>query len=104
MILKISDGNGGYHWFDEVFKPHVSLQKNEISKHEDLLELQKKLDDERRGKVCNLVAMEDVIYNLPLKVAIVEFERENNKYRVIFTDKCYICNNAGDTVESIRVQ
>ncbi len=96
MILKISDGDHGWIWFDAVSSPHFMLSMTKA------MTLDEARDITYDGQpVKNLVAKECFVQQDLVDVGMIKFRSDHRDYVVAFTQTIYICDNNGDTIEKI---
>jgi len=96
MILKISDGDNGWIWFDAVTSPHFL---SAMTKSMDAIEVRDLTYDGQI--VTTLISKECFIQQDNINVGIIKFRSNNREYVVAFTGATYICDNNGDTIEKI---
>jgi hypothetical protein len=96
MILKISDGDKGWVWFDDVVSPHFLSSMTKVMD-----------EDEARAitydsqQVTNLISKKCFIQQDDVDVGLIKFRSNNREYIIAFTGIIYICDNNGDTIEKI---
>jgi len=96
MILKISDGDKGWIWFDAVTSPHF------MSSMTKALNQTEARDIVYDGvPVTNLIAKECFVQEDHVDVGLMRFRSNNRDYVIAFTQTIYICDNNGDTIEKI---
>lgn len=96
MLLKVSDGEGGWVLFDHVDKAHLVSKSHAVRTpaelsafgDEDTLTLIAK--DCFRGEIVN--------------VGIIEFERKGITRKAFFTNVVFICNDSGDTLDRLNAE
>lgn len=98
MLLKISDGTGGWVYFDGVDRIHLITTRKLIRSKEELAQ------PESNNQVVNLIRKESFVNGTPVEVGVVEFFRGDVKMTALFTSVAFICNNGGDTIERINVK
>ena len=92
MILKVSNGNGGWHFFDRVERIHTTASP-----------LRLKTADEISAAIkdaINLVPKESLRAG-PVEVWYVDVHRDGSVLRVMFIGGAYLCNDGGNTIERI---
>jgi hypothetical protein len=97
MLLKVNDGNGGWHLFDKVDQCHF-VASHSVGKREDMSRL-----DDPESPAVNLIARECFSKGASVDVGVIEFYRGSLKQRVLFASSAYVCNDRGDTLERINV-
>jgi hypothetical protein len=102
MLLKISDGSGGWTLLDNVDRVHISSLHKEIRTADDLSNIKTPGENERVvliSKDC-----------FPLKngrgidTGILEVVRGGKLLSVIYTDVTYVCDDRGNTMEKVVVR
>ena len=96
MILKISDGDGGWVWFDAVTAPHFLSSMTKAFEQEEARNI---IYDGQ--PVTNLVLKECFVKQDHVDIGLMKFRSNNRDYVVAFTETIYICDNNGDTIEKI---
>ena len=98
MLLKISDGNGGWHLFDNIDRAYMIATRKTVKSIEELNRLLL-VDD----NLISLVAKE-AFSHAPIDVGVIEYVKENGaKGNVMFTKVAYFCNADGHTIEKMQV-
>ncbi len=98
MILKISDGNKGWTWFDDVTSPYFMLAMTK-----NLNEIETRDITYNGQDVTNLISKECFFNQDDIDVGLIKFRSNNRDYVVAFTETIYICDNNGDTIEKINL-
>lgn len=95
MLLKVSDGDGGWILFDKVDKVHTLGRDHIVNNIDELNAL--------GGQgTLNLVSKECFQNNKEgVTVGIIEFEKENVVRTALFTNVVFVCNDAGDTLDRL---
>lgn len=91
MILKVSDGAGGWHFFDNVERLYLKATKRGIKSKEEI-------NGFASGDVINLVS-KSCFLNGAVTVGLIELHCGGNKRSLLFTEVAYLCNDKGDTIE-----
>lgn len=97
MLLKVSDGDGGWVLIDNVEQPHLLSVRHTVRNPTELDKLGKEGTLNLISKEC--FAGPDVSVN----VGIVEFVRKGESRKLLFTDIVYICTDNGDTIDKMSV-
>lgn len=96
MILKISDGDKGWIWFDAVTSPHFLSSMTKSFNEE-----QARTITYDGQTITNLVAKECFVQQDNVDIGLMKFRSNNRDYVIGFTGTIYICDNNGDTIEKI---
>ena len=96
MILKISDGDKGWIWFDAVTSPHFLSSMTQEYDQDAARDIT--YDGQQ---VTNLVSKECFVQQDHVDIGLMKFRSNNRDYMVAFTQTIYICDNNGDTIEKI---
>lgn len=92
MLLKVSDGDGGWVLFDKVEQAHLVSKGYAVKSIDEL----KALGDEN---VLNLISKECFLKGEKVVVGVIEFVRNGNSRKALFTNIVYVCNDNGDTLD-----
>lgn len=95
MLLKVSDGVGGWHIVDRVDKTHLLSTSYSVKSPSELTQVAEE------GTI-NLVARECFQGEIVL-VGVIEFERLGVTKKMFFTNVVYVCNDQGDTLDRLNV-
>lgn len=96
MLLKVSDGDGGWHLFDGVEHAYLVGKERIITNMSELMKV-------AGEDTVNLIARGAFLKHQSLQVGTLEFVRNGNARKAVFTDIAYICNDRGDTLDKLRV-
>lgn len=97
MLLKVSDGNGGWVLLDEVEEAHMKNSRFVVSEPEQLMPHVKE-------DVRSFVAKECFTRGKEITVGVLEYVSRGNKRKALFTGTAYVCNDAGDTLDRFSVE
>jgi len=97
MLLKVSDGDGGWTLFDAVDKVHLLARVATVSNADELNSL--KGDDD----TIVLVTREALRKAGTVNVGTIVFERQGTTRKALFTNIAYVCNDRGDTLDRLSV-
>lgn len=92
MLLKVSDGDGGWVLFDKVEQAHLVSKGYTVRSVDEL----KAIGDEH---TLNLISKECFRKGEEVNVGVIEFVRNGNSRKAIFTNIVYVCNDNGDTLD-----
>lgn len=95
MLLKVSDGDGGWVLLDNVDKAHLTARVHTIKN-------QKELEALGGPNALNLVS-KDAFKESSINVGIIEFVRNGTTRQALFTNIVYVCNDKGDTLDKLNV-
>lgn len=99
MLLKISNGNGGFRVFDKVEEYDYNPRTRTLKKPEDINTIFPASQNIR--SLVPLSAFQD---SQSVEVGIIEFVKSSGfSLHVIFIGSAYICNDQGDTLDKITV-
>lgn len=98
MLLKVSDGEGGWIFVDRVENVHVNPKSKSVRSVE---EAQKAFNGHTPD--INLIAKSCFASGLPIDVGIVTYEIDGQQYAAVYTAAIYICNDKGDTIDKMLV-
>lgn len=94
MLLKVSDGVGGWILFDKVDQVYALGKDHHVKTIDELNAL-------GGPQTLNLVAKECLQAKEGVIVGIIEFEKEKSIRTALFTHVVFVCNDAGDTLDRI---
>lgn len=92
MLLKVSDGDGGWILFDKVDQAHLVSKGCAVNNSNELQKL-------GGSDALNLVSKECFQHNESIPVGIIEFVRDGISRKALFTGIIYVCNDQGDTLD-----
>lgn len=95
MLLKVSDGDGGWIIIDNVDQVHLLAKWHTVRNHEELNRL--------GGEDALNFVPKDCFINGAVNVGLLRFERAGNERKALFLNIVYVCNNDGDTVDRYSV-
>lgn len=97
MLLKVSDGNGGWVLIDNVDQAHLLPKNYSVINQTELVTLEG-ID------ALNLISKECFIVKDHVLVGVIEFIRNGATRRILFTNVVYVCNDRGDTLDRLTVE
>lgn len=103
MILKVSDGNGGWVWIDRVGE--AKIDRDTLRTVKSIEELDRLLDG--NGSEAILIAKSCFDGEKEVTVATLEYikDRDADRARRAFiSSDVYLCNDQGDTLEKQSVK
>lgn len=96
MLLKVSDGVGGWVLIDNVDQAHLLPANHSVKNATELTTL--------GGLEALILISKDCFKGDPVAVGIIEFTRNTSVRRLIFTNIVYVCNDKGDTLDRLSVE
>lgn len=96
MLLKVSDGDGGWVLLDNVEHAHLSAKVHPV-KHPNELEAI------GGPGALNLISRDALAKSTGINVGVIEFVRNGTSRKALFTDIVYVCNDKGDTLDKLNV-
>lgn len=96
MLLKVSDGNGGWILFDNCGPVHIRKPGKQVTSAEGLRGL-----EQEGGFLYNLVPRTAFTERQQVAVGIVDFDRGGQACTALFTGVAWVCNDTGDTLERV---
>lgn len=97
MLLKVCDGNKGWVLFDNVDNVHLTSQNHEVSQATELAVI--------GGPDATILVPKDCFANgNQISVGVIEFTKNALTRKVLFTSVVYVCDDRGNTVDSISVK
>lgn len=96
MLLKVSDGVGGWVLIDNVDQAHLLPQTHTATNPTELVKL--------GGKDALILISKDCFGASPINVGVIEFTRSEIVRTLIFTNVVYVCNDKGDTLDRLSVE
>lgn len=94
MLLKVSDGNGGWILIDNVDHVHLLSKKYNIVTQSEL----KGIEGE---DTLNFISKE-CFGKDPINVCMVEYTKNSKVNKALFTNIVYVCDNNGDTLDKFK--
>lgn len=98
MLLKVSDGSGGWVLLDQVSQVHILPVRSRVRNRDDLHTL---MESEGEPPLC-LISAESLKAGTPIEVGRIGFERFGQSRVVLFTSVAFVCNDNGDTIERVN--
>src|SRR5436190_24065704 len=99
MLIKISDGRGGWVLLDNADQVHFTAERLTVTDRDQLNATIPKGDS-----VINLVPAETLREGRQVNIAAIEFYRWGQKMTALFTSVAFICNDKGDTLERVTAE
>jgi hypothetical protein len=96
MLLKVSDGDGGWVLLDNVEHAHLTAKVHTV-KH------QNELEAIGGPGALNLISKEALASGTNITVGVIEFVRNGTSRKALFTNIVYVCNDKGDTLDKLLV-
>lgn len=97
MLLKVCDGNKGWVLFDNVDNVHLISEIHEVGQATEL--------DTIGGTDALILIPKDCFVNgNRISVGVLEFVKNSLSRKVLFTNVVYVCDDRGNTVDSISVK
>jgi hypothetical protein len=96
MLLKVSDGIGGWLLFDNLDQVHLLAERTRVRNLDELRAL------EQGPETINLISAECFKRGMALDVGMIEFHRNGQARIALFTSVAFICNDSGDTIECVN--
>jgi hypothetical protein len=96
MLLKVSDGDGGWVLLDNVDHAHLTAKVHAVN-HSNELEVI------GGAGALNLISKEALAKGTSINVGVIEFVRNGTTRKALFTNIVYVCNDKGDTLDKLHV-
>jgi hypothetical protein len=96
MLLKVSDGDGGWVLLDNVDHAHLTAKSYTVKNPNEL---------EAIGgpNALNLISKDALAKSTGITVGVIEFIRNGTSRKALFTNIVYVCNDKGDTLDKLHV-
>lgn len=94
MLLKVSDGNGGWILIDNVDHVHLISKKYNVTNQSELNSIE-------GGDTLNFISKE-CFGKDPLTIGVVEYIKSSKANKALFTNIIYVCDNNGDTLDKFK--
>lgn len=96
MLLKVSDGVGGWVLIDNVDQAHLLPINHTVKTPAELVPIV--------GEEALILISKDCFDSKPVSVGVIEFTRSNSVRKLAFTDTVYVCNDRGDTLDRLSAE
>jgi hypothetical protein len=97
MFIKIKQNNQKWSIFEVNTNVEYDIHKKKLNNEDDLKKL---LEKESYDTTLNLLATPIVFPTTCFRLAFRDNNNINNL--ILFNTECYVCNNEGKTIESIK--
>lgn len=97
MLLKVADGNGGWVYFDGVEMVYLTARIHEVKQASELSNI--------GGPGASILVSKDCFKDgRSVAVGLLEYEKREERRRVLFTTVAYVCDDRGNTIDKLSVR